>query len=379
MSELARSRVTYTQSTVSSATSTDNVVTFNINISFEAKDGDLPEGVTGVFVKQVLVPSDPKADRFLRIATLADLGRTAVSRERALDPVRFRPAGATYIMSRDDGPSLQYLSPTLSLAFDNLQVAIQAKSAIEQRIDALIADWKSFKSEYVSVTQAEFPLADAAIVAAAKQRYYSAITAYVTALNAKKTATQALADAQFTLSVKNIELARIKTMQAAICDHVGNFLTYDTAYSAYISGTNGRQKLLNALALAKSYVASNASDLSYEPTRAAIQAAIAAELSAYATLETLQSQNYVLGRDKMVLACNTLDGQFAAANQEVIAATSAVSTASADLQTATGAANSARTEKTSAYNDLMVKCPAYDPAKDDELPPMGEWESVILG
>lgn len=376
MSDLLRSRVTYDQTT---STSVDGVVTFNLRLVFEPKEGDLPDGVSGVFVKEVIVPSDPKQDRFKRIATLADLGRTATSRERALDGARYRPAGAPYITSRSPGPSMLYLSGALTLQFDNLQVAIQAKATIEQRIDALIADWQSFRDSYVTVTQTEFPLADAAIVAAAKQNFYDKVAAYVVALDAKKTATAALSSAQQTLAVKSLEKARVDSLKELVCTNTPRFTTYASAYAQYFSGSNGRKKLRDVLALAKSYHPAAVSDTTYDSVAAAIEAALSIELAAYADLEASQTNNYVVGADKMFEACNILDAQLLAARKDATDAATAVSATTTTLATATAAADKARVDKNTALAALIAVCPAYDPKTDDGLPSMGEWESVILG
>lgn len=371
-----RSQVVYEQSTV---TTGDGVVSFNIRAAFTPVAGDLPDGVTGVFVKGIVLPSDPKADKFLRIATLADLGRVATSREIALDPSRFRPAGVEYITSGDTTSSMMYLSPTLTLAFDNLQVAIQAKAAMEQRIDALINDWRTFIAQYVSVTSAEFPLMDAALVAAAKLRYYTAITDYVTALNAKKTAIASLAAAQGAYALKSLELSRIESVKSLVCSSVGLFASYDSAYATYLSGSEGRAKLLAALLLGKAYSPADANDGTYELVRSLITSNLATDASTYGTFEYSHTNNYLVATASVVDACNLLDGQWQTASTEKASAAASVAKWSADETAATAAATSAQQAKTAAFGALMAVCPSYDPTKDDGLPPMGEWESVILG
>lgn len=415
-----KSKLNYVQET---ATSSNNVVTFNITASFEGVAGDLPDGVTGVFVKQALIPDDPKSDKFLRVATLADLGRVANTREVAISATLFAPAGGNYIRSRSSDPSLLYLSPYLTLAFDNLQVAMQAKTALEQRVDALIADWRTFNLQYVPATATEFPLADSGLIASLKTAYYNAITNYVATLNVQKNAQAAYVAADASVNRLTVESSFVSVLKPLVCGAKDNLFAYIASYTTYTGPNGSRMALRGVIESAGTYV-KNATDfgslkntlnsvladaqnlagsdddtVSFKASAATARDALtsygeatssasaldnsltttlAADVTAFNQLVAANTGLFQPAYDAIVLACSQLDTKSTTVTSTLNTARDALASAIAAQTNATANASAAQTATNLAYTNLRTECPSYDAKNDPDLPEMGEWRSTVL-
>lgn len=347
----ARSQIAYQ---MYQSVTADGVLTFDIIATFTPVEGDLPDGVNGVFVKRVLLPSDPKSDEFLRVATMADFGRSANSREVSYDAARFRPASGTYITARQGGPTSLYLSNVVTLAFDNLQTAIAAKSVLEQRIDAVITEWRTFKETFFAATEATFPLVEAGLVAKAKEDYYTAAATYDAALTAQSTAISAYNAANATVALKQTELDRINTVKNLVCPCV-SYLDLSSA-SRDVYASQGRNSFRSSVSgVAAALAASDPGSVSTLTT------ALTDEALQYAYLEKAKVTYYADAYTSATTACANLTAQATQATTDLnnaIRDRSAASVAKSD-------ADAAVPVKLQAKNDalayLLQLCPSFVP------------------
>jgi len=123
-----------------------SVQRFKIESSIdEVLPGDLPiygpaPYTSNVFVHQIVAPTDPKQDTFLRVANVADLTTLPQGRESALS------SGKTI-----------YLSANFVVIYDDIATANQAKLLIQQRVDNLIADWHAYNEQFLYPLNAPTP------------------------------------------------------------------------------------------------------------------------------------------------------------------------------------------------------------------------------
>lgn len=122
-----------------------------------------------VFVINIVEDDDPKQDTLARVATLADLTEIPIGRD----------AGIT--APGPDGK--QFLSPVWTATYETLEEGLDAAQAFRDRVNKLITDWVSFRTNFnapdPSPAQYTFPAADtsqktvliAAYTAAKQDRY----------------------------------------------------------------------------------------------------------------------------------------------------------------------------------------------------------------
>lgn len=391
-----KSQITYVHDTVSSS---EGVVTFNLTATFVPATGDLPEGITGVFVRRAVSTTDPKRDEFVRVAQLGDLGTAATSREIALNPVAYKPAAATYIRSVDSRSYGLYLSSTVTMAFDRLDVAIQAKRVLEQRIDTLIADWKSYKGEFHNKVTTTFPLPDSAIVAKAKADYYAAASALTAAESALDDVQSDLVARQDVLDSRIAELQRIQLIRPNVCGCKTQLELYSPEYAQYFTTADaaaGRKALLDAAVRTSNDLsdvselldaASTATDAAADETtldgaktRAAtaydkIQAAVGKvsalssfvegqrtlELLSYTLLAAAHSYNYTAAMAKATAACGAVDSQELAATADKTSAQNLKDAADNQVAAAITKKNEAAAAKDAALEAVLAVCPSFTP------------------
>lgn len=384
MTTSIRSKLTYTQV---ASTTADRVLTFDVTASFEPVEGDLPVGVKGVFVMLVTVPDDPKSDRFVRVATLADLGRVANTRELAIDDSRFYPAARNYIRSRAEGPSLLYLSPVLTSAISDTNVAVQFKAELEQRIDSLIRDWKYFRDAFFVHTSVEFPLTASALVTAARSKFHNAVTDYVTKKTTQKTAGTAYTDATATLQALTEERDRFDGVKTLVCPKEPYTESFLVPYRAYfVSGAQYRGGLRGAAAAAASFLATaasamadeNPSKVTYTLVVGQLTSALGAEQGGYSDVDSARLNYLEPVKTAVEDACAELDDIIDSLSTSIAAANTAVTNATTAQSVASAATLASQAALSTAYTELMAVCPAYEAETDKEMPEMGEWRTPIL-
>lgn len=190
------------------------------------KPGDLPlaTGATlsEVFVHSIIDSTDPKQDKFLRVANIHDLTTIVRGRDNAL------------LASQST-----YLSLSFTVEFDDVTTAAAAKLVVQTRVDELIADWIKYTTEFLIPTDFPMPAPEATLVVAAKAAYKTAAATSVekeaALVTANAASTEAVAAAGRASAAYVAALARVNT-----CNTVtSNANALQTAYNNYRNTMNG--------------------------------------------------------------------------------------------------------------------------------------------
>lgn len=143
------------------------------------KPGDLPwTPISEVFVHEILEVADPKQDKFLRVANIHDLTTLARGRVAALNALQ-----------------TTYLSAMFTVEFADVTTAAAAKAVVQTRVDALIADWIKYSTEFLVPIEFTMPAPEATLVKAAKAAFKTAKNARIEKEAALVTANAASAEA----------------------------------------------------------------------------------------------------------------------------------------------------------------------------------------
>jgi hypothetical protein len=146
---------------------------------------------TDIFVHEIMDEADPTHDVFIRVASPYDLQNLKHDRNAAV------AAHDQYV-----------LLPECRLLYEDIAVAVQAKSAFDTRINELIASWFAYKNDFNATGDViYYPTADPAFEQALIDAYVSArdariaaeatvvaTTATVTSATAASTTAQSLVD-----------------------------------------------------------------------------------------------------------------------------------------------------------------------------------------
>lgn len=118
----------------------------------------------GVFVMKIVTRDDPEDDTFSRVARIADLSELPLGRDAGL-------LSAT-------GVGIEYLSLVVEISYPTLSEAIQAATAIKDRVNALVLQWIDFKTNFdapiITPVVYTFPDTDDSQVAALIATYKTA-------------------------------------------------------------------------------------------------------------------------------------------------------------------------------------------------------------
>lgn len=376
------SRLVYTQS----AEASDTGVQYKILARFEGIEGDLPPGVSGVFVYRITVDTNPKADVFARVATLADLGKAAVSRDAALVGAQ-SPVANYGLTSAATTTEKLYLSPEITLTFNDLQVALQAKQVLEQRVDQILLDWKAYRDRFIGMEQTAFPLFSAPAVTAATQRYKDALDARTEANDAVSALTKALADATSASGTAATEYDRVKALSPYVCEPAATLAAFRNGqFQALVTAADGvAPQAANLLTFQTACTTlataiSSATDLAdlKDNKLPVFQAAMTSYLTPAVTKFTGASNtsltttlaNLLAAKptgfdapvDQVSLGCTTLTGQASASLAAKNQADSAAAKASADVRSAKAKADAAQKEVAAALAAVLAVCPSFDPS-----------------
>jgi hypothetical protein len=295
------------------------------------KVGDLPHG--DVFVNQIINTTNPKTDKFLRVAQVADLTSLPRGRDKALEQEK-----STYVAS------------TNVSSYSTLIVAVQAKKVLQARIDELIYQWKLYSQQLISPDEFEFPLVPSSIVNAAKDAYYAA-------KSVSDTKDIALLSAQADYNLKNLLATRAASdLNAAIarqssCSQIQSLMT------AAVTGENTFRTASVAFSAAASTFETSVNggvNPTFEANIATFNNAITAEASqGQAILSALQS---------MINAeCANETTAVTTAAAAKTTADAALASAQTTLTVAQAEATAAQADEDAALDAVIDVCPDFEP------------------
>lgn len=187
--------------------------------------GELPH--FQIFVYSVGVEDDPTTDTFVRVATPHDL--------------------QSYPKDRNDALGIDveglFLMASMEVYYDDLSIAIQAKSAITSRINNLVNTWIAYKDAFYTDPESEtfHPTVDPTLEQQLKDAYSTARNARITAEAALTVAESAVTEASSAIDAAT-EIVQIREAEVQFCTTTitsywssaqSQFNTFVTAAEAY--------------------------------------------------------------------------------------------------------------------------------------------------
>lgn len=309
-------------------------------------EGDLP--YAEVFLHQVEVPNDPKADVFLRIATLTDLTAETRGRDAALALGK-----------------KTYLDSHFLIEFSDLDTAVQGKQVIQARIDDLISQWKTYQEKFTSPSTYEMPLADTSVVSAAK-------IALVKALTDLETKEKTLEELKADLKVKQTAATDVASRIGEAQTRSDECASLNAILAQVYAGENAfRQSVIAFISdcrvfdsQASQHQGTFSEDLSFPGKIADFEAAVVRgdvavqteASSARGLLEKLVSQ--------AATQCAKFQTDVTSARLRKQAADAAVAAAQTKVVLAEAEVTAAQAVADAALVTVSNYCPLFDPAKD---------------
>jgi hypothetical protein len=155
-----------------------------------------------IFVISVADPLDPKQDALARVANIADLSLVPIGRDAGI--------------AAPGTSGIEFLSQTSTLRYDTLETANDAATAFQNRVNALIEGWITFRTEFnapdPTPASYTFPTTDPSQKTALINAYTVAKQARYQAQVDKGDADDALARAQTDYTYKSGLIAGVTTI-----------------------------------------------------------------------------------------------------------------------------------------------------------------------
>jgi len=299
------------------------------------KPGDLPN--EEIFVHDIQIANDPKADRFLRVGNIVDMTTLPLGRDAALQ------RGLT-----------TYLTSSFTVDFPDVDTATAAKDVIQQRVDNAISNWITYQTRFVTPASYEFPASDPTLVTKRINAYNAAKQAKIekeAALNAATSAdTAAKAEAQRlgTALVTAVERSSLCTQKQTL---LGQAITAESVFRAAVTSfISSAAAFLNQMSIVAPEATSQR--VAFESALNGFKAAATAEAQdGEPRLNALQT--------RMAADCAAESTEVTTlAAEKVTADTEAAATATA-LSVATAAYDAAVTVEQAALAAVLEVCPDF--------------------
>lgn len=299
----------------------------------EVRPGDLPDDQPEVFVYQIVDATDPKQDKFLRVATIHDLSKVT----RGRDPARV--AGQTF-----------FLGSSFTVDYNDVTTAINAKAVIQTRVDALISDWIDYSTKFLVPTDFTMPAPEDTLVTAAKNSYYTAKAANTAKQAELATAVTAFTDAKADATRAGDDLTKALAQSTACTELKSKLSTFTAEYSTLSAPLNYRSSMNG---LMDAVTAAGANPI-YDAAKTVADAARSRETTVISPLLTNINAT-------VEAQCATLAAAVQVAAQAKSTADAAAAAAQTTQALAQGAADAAAAGEAAALTAVLAICPDFDP------------------
>lgn len=203
----------------------NGVQTFRITVQCTDR-GSFPD--THLFLKKIVDADDPQQDLFVRIVELADL-----------DELNSDPDEPGYKPNRESAISAgqQYWrSSSFTKDYTDIEVADQARTAISDRLNTLVADFETYSSAFEASSETlSYPSADQTTIDSLKAAYNTAYTAYQSAQSDVTSKQSALTEAEDDLSDAETSLNQWSVFKDKVDALFTNALAVHGAFSTFAS------------------------------------------------------------------------------------------------------------------------------------------------
>ena len=187
--------------------------------------GDMPD--TFIFVKQIVLPLDPKADLFKRVARIVDITTL--------------PKGRNAGLVGDPKYKGEYLASVVQLSYGDLGTAVAAQDVIKNQVSQLIKDWIVARDKFLAT-----PVPESIPLPAVEQLILKdLINAYTAAkinaklLNDELANTQKLiADQQAILTDQQGQLTQMITFNNGAISRTSEIQTFAASLTTFIAAAN---------------------------------------------------------------------------------------------------------------------------------------------
>lgn len=293
-----------------------------------------------IFLHQIVSATDPKQDKFLRVANIHDLTAGGVfrTREKAIN-----------------NNKTTYLATSFAVQFDDVTTGVAAKEVVQTRVDALINDWIQFSTKFLVPVDFDMPAPEPTLVTAAKLAFATAKANNITAQAAKVTAEDVKDEADAEASRKAVAYVDALQRTNACSQRVTQVTTLKTKEDDFRAAMDA----FRAQAQAFLGVATAAA-----PDVTAFTNAIANAVTALSTQQALAQPllNIVggTGVGSIFEECGLEQLAVTQAAGFKESADTAAATAATNLVVATAAATAAQNAENAAHIALAAICPDFD-------------------
>ncbi len=178
-----------------------------------------------IFLLEMLDPLDPAKDELERICTVADIVAGGFYTNRA---------------QAETAGHLLFRSNAMTKYFDDVQVANDAKTVLQDTINTLVQDYITYSDSYEGVAEeVEFPTTDPTATQALKNTYEDELEAYDTALETQATAASTLDTSQTTYDTAKSQIDKRDSLKVKFNETQSSVSDAQVDFSSYVGTTPG--------------------------------------------------------------------------------------------------------------------------------------------
>lgn len=278
-----------------------------------------------IFVKTIKVRTEPKNDVFTRVGRVADLTNLPRSRDAAL--------------ALSAGTNLEYLDLEATLVYTDLDTALQAQQALQDRVNALLNDYVNFRDNFLTTeVDVILPTVSTGTVNTLISAYKLAKQTRVNANKLDVNAVAALSTAQDKLTDVTNQVNQIQIFYSGALSRTNEIANLNTATTALDAA--------GATFLAGAGCASG-------PSQTAFSVALTAGTSAIAQGVT-DTTSHTTYANSINTYLTTLFGVQTTMAADVVTKTTAKTTADTNLTNAQAA-------EAATLAAVLAVCPNFDP------------------
>jgi hypothetical protein len=300
-----------------------------------------------VFVLTVSNVLDPTQDTLARVANLADLSLIPIGRDPGIAAPGLN--------------GIEYLADSSTNRYDTLETANDAAKAFQDRVNALITDWISFRTNFNAPDPTPayytFPTVDPSQKTALINAYAAAKQAGYTQLQTKNAADAALLAAQADYTYKSSLVLGATTLVTNTTLVKNEFTTTVTQYGTQLTA------FMALYTAGSTFASANPGGVGI----AAFNAALAAANAAIGTATAQQSAMPGYLTDAQTALTNATNYQVARQN-DLTTSSTALGTAQGNQITQAQLLTAANATTAAALAAVYVVCPDFDPTSIPYVP-----------
>jgi hypothetical protein len=285
----------------------------------------------GVFVYNIVDAGNPSDDTFARVVDIADFDAYPANRNLAITQGK-----------------LLWRATTATKNYTDFEVAVAAKQAFRDRINALAADWDTYQTEFLTPAPGDiaypYTTADDTQVGVLETAYYDAFDAFVDAINDQTNGWAAKKAAYDIANQKVNDYAVIKGRLDSFTIELSKLTLFQTEMNTRLAAFRVELTTMSAL----------------DPPYATVSAYYDANI--YSTINTT-SLNYFYNVNVMGMSSYYTTNILNTTNSDYSTSLSARASAYSTLQTRFAELTAKHNDVTSKLSDVQTACPTFNPSR----------------